>query len=170
MGEPNRRKLNRAIVEARRRRVAALKLRGLSAREIQATLADLSKKAMLNPHTGKAYSLGTIGSDLVALQKRWREEAAKDIREHKARELAELWEHRKSAWGQRELGEVRLGIALEMKLLGSEAPVRVDVKDVTDLSDTEAGRRLLALAVAAGAEALDAGLAKEQRLPEDVSE
>ena len=126
MGEPNRRKLNRAIVEARRRRVAALKLRGLSAREIQVALGDPTK-GLLNPQTGRAYSLGTIGYDLLALQKRWREESAKDIREHKARELAELVEHRKSAWGQRELAEVRLGIALEMKLLGTAEPDRKEV-------------------------------------------
>ena len=46
----------------------------------------------------------------------------------------------------------------------------IETKDVSDLSDAEAGRRFMALAVATGAEALDAGASEEQRLPEDVSE
>lgn len=121
MALTSKQRANRAIGEARRRRVAALKLRGLTAREIQAGLADPAK-GLMNPKTGKAYGLGTIGRDLVILQKRWRKESAKDIAEHKARELAELGEHRKSAWAQRELGEVRLGIALEMRLLGTQEP------------------------------------------------
>lgn len=123
MAPNNQQRTKRAIMEARRRRVAALKLRGLTVREIQAELADPAK-GMVNPKTGKAYSLSTIGADLVILQKRWREASAKDIAKHKARELAELGEHRKSAWAQRELGEIRLGIALEMKLLGTAEPER----------------------------------------------
>ena len=126
MGEPNRRKQTRAIGEARRRRVAALKLRGLSAREIQAALGDPAK-GILNPNSGKPYGLGTIGRDLVLLRKRWMKEAVGDIGKHKARELAELGEHRKSAWAQRELGEVRLGLALEMKLLGTQEPERKEI-------------------------------------------
>ena len=117
----NRQKSSRPVIAARRQRVAALKLRGLRAREIQAALAD-SANGMLNPETGEPWSLRTIGYDIAALQKQWEERAALDIQEHKARELAELGEHRKSAWAEKELGEVRLGLALEMKLLGIQEP------------------------------------------------
>lgn len=142
MGEPNRRKLNRAIVEARRRRVATLKLRGLSAREIQTALGN-PPKPMLNPFTGKSYSLGTIGTDLVVLKKRWMEESARDIREHQARELAELQEHRRAAWSAKEYGEVRLGIALEMRLLGAGAPQRHEHKlEFAGLTDAELDKQI----------------------------
>ena len=114
------------MIAARRRRVAELKLRGQRSREIQAALAD-SAKGMLNPETGEPWSLRTIGYDLVALRKQWEKEAATDIRKHKARELAELGEHRRSAWAEQELGEVRLGLALEMKLLGTQEPERKEI-------------------------------------------
>ena len=116
----NRQKSSRPVIAARRQKVAALKLRGLRSREIQADLAE----DMLNPETGEPWSLRTIGYDLAALRKQWEREAAKDIAEHKARELAELGEHRKSAWAEKELGEVRLGLALEMRLLGTQEPER----------------------------------------------
>jgi hypothetical protein len=116
----NRQKSARAVIAARRRRVAALKLRGLRSREIQAKLAE----DMLNPETGAPWSLRTIGYDITALRKQWEKDAAKDIAEHKARELAELGEHRKSAWVEKELGEVRLGLAREMRLLGTQEPER----------------------------------------------
>ena len=111
------------MIAARRRRVAELKLRGLRSQEIQAALAE----GMLNPETSEPWSLRTIGYDLVALRKQWEKEAATDIREHKARELAELGEHRRSAWAEQELGEVRLGLALEMKLLGTQEPERKEI-------------------------------------------
>ena len=84
-------------------------------------------EGLVNTETGEPWSLRTIGYDIVALQKQWEKEAQKDIIKHKARELAELGEHRKSAWGQREIGEVRLGIALEMKLLGTAEPERKEI-------------------------------------------
>ena len=114
------------MIAARRRMVAGFKLRGLRSREIQVALAD-SMKGMLNPETGEPWSLRTVNYDIAALLKQWEEESARDIREHKARELAELGEHRKSAWAERELGEVRLGLALEMKLLGTQEPERKEI-------------------------------------------
>ena len=119
----NRQKSSRAVIAARRRLVAGFKLRGLRAREIQAALAE----DMLNPETGEPWSLRTVNYDIAALLKQWEEESARDIQEHKARELAELGEHRKSAWAEKELGEVRLGLALEMKLLGTQEPERKEI-------------------------------------------
>jgi len=103
--------------------VASLKLRGLTAREIQAILAQ----AMINVETGEPYGLGTIGRDLVALKKQWKEAAKADIAKHIARELAELTEHRRAAWAGKELDEVRQGLALEMKLLGTQAPEKTNI-------------------------------------------
>ena len=128
----NRQKSQQGVIVARRQRVAALKLRGLPSREIQVELAD-SEEGLVNPETGEAWSYRTIGYDLAALQKQWEREAARDIREHKARELAELGEHRKSAWEEGELGEVRLGLALEMRLLGTQEPERKELSGSVEI-------------------------------------
>jgi len=122
----NRQKNSQAVIAARRQRVASLRLRGLHSREIQIALTDPAR-GMLNPETGKPWSLRTINYDLAALQKQWLATAARDIAEHQARQLAELEEHRRSAWSQKELAEVRLGLALEMKLLGTPEPERYEV-------------------------------------------
>ena len=55
------------------------------------------------------------------------QEAQADIAKHKARQLAELREHRRKAWSDANIGEVRQGIGLEMRLVGSEAPQRQEI-------------------------------------------
>jgi len=105
--------------------VAALVLRGLCAREIQTALADPAR-GMLNSETGEPWSLRTIVYDLAALRKQWEEGATKDIKKQRARELAEMRELRRAVWMTKEHGEVRMGLALEMKLLGTEAPAKIE--------------------------------------------
>lgn len=119
----NRQKRHRPIMAARRRRVAALTLRGLGAHAIHAALADPARGSR-NPETGEPWSSRTIERDLAFLLKDWMKRAHKDIWEDRARQKAELREHRRSAWSQKELAEVRLSIGLEMKLTGTSRPER----------------------------------------------
>jgi hypothetical protein len=115
-----------AIIAERRERVAHLRLRGFSQREIVVALGD-------------QWSLGTINSDIKALEAAWRKEAKRAIDHHKARELAELQEAKRQAWHDNDLPSLLRAVSLEMDLLGTEAPKRQDSLnfdlDVSDLPD-----------------------------------
>lgn len=115
-----------AIIAERRERVARLRLRGLSQREIASVLAT-GDNPCVNPETGGAWSLGTINSDLKALQSQWQREAKKAISTHKARQLAEIGEARRGAWALNDIQAVLRSIGLEMTLLGTEAPKVTEV-------------------------------------------
>ena len=109
------------LIHVRRRKVAALRLRGMTEREIHAKLSeDPEKDGLRNPQTGNPYSLGTIHNDCVAIQKMWRMEMMAELQEHRSREVAELREARRAAWQGDDLGEVRLNISLEADLLGTK--------------------------------------------------
>lgn len=110
----------------RRQLVAGLLLRNPMATQRQ-ICDELEEQGFSNPDTGQPYSLGTINADVQALRDEWRERAADDFDSFRAVQLAELREHRRMAWSAKDLGEVRLGLALEMKLLGTEAPQRHEV-------------------------------------------
>lgn len=119
-------KSKQAIIDARRRKVAELKLRGLTLREIEERLAD-PENGMLNPDTGQPYSLGTISSDMKALTDEWKAAAAADISEHIARQMAELQEVKRAAWARGDLEVVRKCLADEAKLLGTQAPSKSEI-------------------------------------------
>lgn len=101
----------------RRRRVARLRLRGLTQREIVKALPR-GDDPLLNPDTGKPYELATVCRDLKAIQAEWRASYVEDIGEHKARHLAELREVRRAAWSATELGRVLKSLAQEAQILG----------------------------------------------------
>lgn len=124
----NRSKLE--IVGIRRRRVAALVLRGLTQREIVQALANPRHPTdrIVNPRTGEPYSLGTIHSDIVALRKLWLEESLEDIQSHKSVVLAELAEVKRFAWTKGELVHVLRALSQQAKLLGLNEPEGVDLK------------------------------------------
>lgn len=113
----------RRIIEARRERVASLRLRGLTQREI---VEAFKAQGFVNPETGKAWSNGTIATDFLALDKQWRKSAERATSEHKAEQLAELQEARRRAWAVGDMPEVRQNIALEVKILGTEAPTKLE--------------------------------------------
>ena len=121
----------RKLIEARRERVASLRLRGLTEREI---VAALEQQNFINPETGKAYTQGSIHSDLKALQKQWMEHAAQDIAVHKANQIAELHELSRRNWAKDDLAEVRACLALEAKLLGTPAPEKLQLSGQIDMS------------------------------------
>lgn len=112
---------NKAVIEARRRQVAALALRGYSQREIQTALPGAGS---VNPATGLPWSLGIINADMKALERDWKEAALADVDEHKARQLAEIREVRRKAWATGDLNNVLKAMQQERDLLGTDAPVR----------------------------------------------
>lgn len=90
----NRSRQLAAAIEARRARVASLKVRHLSIREIQAALAS---EGHVNPRTKRAWSLGILVEDLQALEAQWRAETKRDVAEIIAFELAKLDETEREA-------------------------------------------------------------------------
>lgn len=112
------------IIDARRRQVASLVLRGLTQREVEEAL---KRQRFLNPFTHKAFSLGTINGDIKALQEQWRQEAQADIETHQARIWAELQEVKRAAWGKKDLRSVLQALKQETELLGVNAPQGLDL-------------------------------------------
>ena len=102
------------IIAERRRRVARLRLRGLSQREIKKALND-------------DWSLGIINRDLAAIRSKWQSEAIADINEHIADQIAQLAEVRRVAWQNDDLGTVIKTIEADAKILGTNAPSRKEV-------------------------------------------
>jgi hypothetical protein len=109
---------NKDIVELRRERVAHLRLKQLSAREIADALAT-GDFPLLNPDTGEPYTHTTILSDIKALNSRWRKEANIATEKHAARQFAEMQETKRLAWQQNDGDLVIKVIDKEMKLLGT---------------------------------------------------
>jgi hypothetical protein len=115
-----------AIIDERRRRVAAMALRGLSQREIVASLPT-GREPLFNPKTGKAFNLATVNRDLQALRKQWREAAAVDLAAYKARILAELQEVKRQAWSQKDTRAIIAALKQECDILGIDAPKGLDI-------------------------------------------
>jgi hypothetical protein len=95
---------SQALKAARQQKVSQLTLRGLTQREI---VVALEKQRIVNPVTGKPWSLGTINADLKELEERWDDAAMDDRRKMKARVNAELEELRRAAWAEKDLKLVR---------------------------------------------------------------
>jgi hypothetical protein len=109
------------IIDNRRRLVMSLRLRGATQREI---ITQLAADGHVNHETGQPWSLGVINKDLQAITAEWREERMKTMDEHVARQLAELFEVKRSAWSQKELDTVLRALKQETDLLGTNAPSR----------------------------------------------
>jgi hypothetical protein len=82
-----RRKQVSALVDDRRQRLAALKVKGLSIRQIQ---AQLEKDEVFNPSTGRVWSIGILSEDLQFVDERWKAETLKDWGAWKKQELEKL--------------------------------------------------------------------------------
>jgi hypothetical protein len=107
----------------RRETVARLRLRGLSIREIAASLGE----KLPNPRTGKPWGLATIHSDLEAMKTTWQESANVATAEHRAREFAELQEIKREAAKQIDLSAWIRALKEEIALLGTSAPQKLDI-------------------------------------------
>lgn len=110
------------VVENRRRKVARLRIRGLTMRQIVQALADSGNPEDRNPKTGAPWSLKTIKTDIDAVIEAARAEAVKDISEHKARLLDELEELKRIAWSKERYSEIRQIVADMRAMLGTDSP------------------------------------------------
>jgi DNA-binding transcriptional MerR regulator len=124
-------RIGKEFVNRRRERVASLRARGLTIDEITQTLAaewlspgKPNPSHLVNPKTGKPFDRATIGRDLKFLDDEARERAREHIDLHRARQLQEIREGRRSAWARKELKMVAKFLEMEMKLLGTPMPER----------------------------------------------
>lgn len=104
------------VATARRERVASLRARGFTQREIVKALAD---EKFTNPETGEAWGLATICRDLKQLRKRQQKVADLETEQHMSRQIADVLELKRVAWKTGDLKSVAKAIELEMKLTGT---------------------------------------------------
>jgi len=116
-----------AIIDHRRRAVAALRLRGLTVREIEEALAE---RGIVNEKGSKPWSRGVIQNDLTALGEEWQKAARASTDELKANILAELREARRAAWAAKRYDLVLRALEDERKLYGLDAPARTELSGV----------------------------------------
>ncbi len=121
---PRRYVPDHAIMDERRRRVAAMKAAGYTNRQV---VESLKRSGFVNPATGKPFSLNTVALDVLTLKARWQEEAGAAVSEHRARLLAELRLLKREAWAREDLREVGRVLDLEARLLGLNAPPKQPV-------------------------------------------
>jgi hypothetical protein len=129
-------KVPKEVTEKRREIVATLMARGMRQAEVVIQLGTKeilrggefvnNSSYIVNPNTLQPFDKATINRDFKYLLKGWRENAALEAEEHFSRQLAELTELRRAAWARRDLGEVRQCLALEIKLLGTARPEKLE--------------------------------------------
>lgn len=107
-----------AIIERRRELVMTYVLRSYTQRGIAAALAKESPPC-INPETETPWSAATINLDIKALKNDWRKSARAKVADHQARQLAELEEVKRAAWGAGDYDGVRRALEAEMRLLGT---------------------------------------------------
>lgn len=107
------------IVYERRRRVAHLRRQRYSMRQIA---EKLHEEGITHPFTGKPYSLRTVFGDIHWLQDTARDEAIKDISEHRTEILADYQELLSCAWRDHRYEDVRKVLKDIRELLGTDAP------------------------------------------------
>lgn len=112
---PNGEKSNQLARERRRAQVAKLAARGLTQREI---VDALERGGYTNPHTGNPWALRAINDDLKRLTREWRDRAAADIDEHRARMLEELRQVKAASWAAGDRHAVLKALSQERALLG----------------------------------------------------
>jgi hypothetical protein len=113
----------RPDIEARRRMVASMMVQGF---HLDAITKGISTQ-FTNPKTQQPYKRDAVARDMRELKAQWCAEAKADIAELRGRQLAELAELKRKAWTKDDLSEVRMLMDREAKLLGLDAPVRIDV-------------------------------------------
>lgn len=115
------------LIEVRREWVSKLRARQFTIREI---VQALPKQNILNPETGHPYTIGTIQSDLKVLRNRWQKEAVRSTEEHLSRQYDEIQHIKRQAWLESNATLALRALELEMKLLGTLSPIKLQV-DVT---------------------------------------
>ena len=118
------------LIAQRRARVAQLKLRALSSREIALALArgDANGNGrIVNPHTGQPYQHATILADLKFLQNEWKEERVVNTDTHVDRQFMEMQEIKRTGWATAKPELVLSTLREEMNLLGTKKPQEVNI-------------------------------------------
>jgi hypothetical protein len=108
----------------RREAVARLRAQGLTLREIAAQL-PLQDPPILHKD-GTPFTHVTVLNDLIELRKQWSKAADAQIQDHVAEQLATLNEVERQAWARNDLDVVLKAVGLKMKLLGTDAPAKID--------------------------------------------
>jgi hypothetical protein len=111
-------------MEQRRAKVAQLRLRLLSSREICQALAQ---SGIVNPHTGQPYDHKVILSDLAVLKREWKEQRTEVIDEHIDRQFMEQQEIKRAGWSGKDYELVRKTLRDEMELLGTKKAQEVNL-------------------------------------------
>lgn len=114
----------RDIAAMRREAVARLRAQGLTLREIAAQLPLLDPPIVHK--SGAHFTYVTVLNDLRELRKEWAKAANIQVQDHVAEQLASLNEAERQAWQRGDLDLVLKAVGLKMKLLGTDAPAKVD--------------------------------------------
>lgn len=121
------------LVRIRRRQIVqSLLVRrpGITQREIHAHLAGVDNNGdprIVNPNTGKPFSLGTINGDVQTLREGWKALTAEANAEWRARFLVTCEEIEKAAWATGDLRMVRQVWKDRREALGLDEPDRWEV-------------------------------------------
>ncbi|MFA6300294.1 MAG: hypothetical protein WC642_14085 [Nocardioides sp.] len=132
-GTNHTRQRNEGVRLDRKRKVASLRLRGFSLREI---VKALEQGGVVNPETQKAWSQHQVYEDMLALKAEWQADAKRDYAEHMSEQLAEAREVDRAAWATKDLALVLKAMERMAKLLGLDAPDKLNVK--TDVVESTA--------------------------------
>lgn len=114
----------------RRMWVARFQARGLSEREVREALGKLR---ILNPRTGRDWSLGTIHNDFIANLEEWQDFAARSIDQHRGRIMAELQEVKRKAWADGTLSFVLRALQQERAVLGIDRLVDLEAQWMAEM-------------------------------------
>lgn len=112
-----------ALKAARQHKVQQLVLRGMTQREI---VTALEKQRIINPQTGKPWSLGTINADLQELEAQWEKSALEERSRKKAKVNQELQELKRAAWGEKNYSLVAELLKQERQLFNLDEPITVN--------------------------------------------
>ena len=113
-------------MEQRRARVAQLRLRGLSSREIALALAQ-GNPPILSPTTGRPYEHAVILSDLEALKLEWQASRGEATDKHIDRQFAEMQEIKRAGWAGKDPELALKALRDEMSLLGTKKAQELNI-------------------------------------------
>ncbi len=117
------------IRDHRREAVARLRLKGNTQREICIKLAE---EGIVNPETDEPWTVGTICTDLKALEKIWKQNAINHIAEKKGQMFAEYEEIKRVAWKEKDFNAILRACKQQCELLGLNAPEKQELSTDED--------------------------------------
>jgi len=93
----------------------------------------MAEEGHKNPKTGLPWSYGLIYKDVKALREEWQQAAALSYSDHVAKQLKEIEHIKVRALALSDFNAALRALQLEMKLLGTEAPVQININLLTTL-------------------------------------